>query len=66
MGREIYIDKTPIIAEEENAKSVINMLDVAYWPEGAALCLLYGPTRISKSSNKILPYSPVNIVGKIT
>jgi uncharacterized protein len=64
-GDEIYTDKTPIIAEEENAKSVVNMLDVAYWPEGNALCLFYGPTPISKSSNKILPYSPVNIVGKI-
>ena len=28
--------------------------------EGNALCLFYGPTPISKSSNKILP-----IVGKI-
>jgi uncharacterized protein len=30
-----------------------------------ALCLFYGPTPISKSPNEILPYSPVNIVGKI-
>jgi hypothetical protein len=64
-GDEIYTDKTPIIAEEENAKSAVNLLDVAYWPEGNALCLFYGPTPISKSSNEILPYSPVNIVGKI-
>jgi uncharacterized protein len=37
---------------------------VAFWPEGSALCLFYGPTPISKS-NKIEPYSPVNIVGRI-
>jgi uncharacterized protein len=37
-GDELYTDKTPIVAEEENAQSVVNELDVAYWPEGNALC----------------------------
>ena len=60
-----YTDKTSIVAIEENSKSEVNMLDVAYWPEGNALCLFYGPTPISKSQDKILPYSPVNVVGKI-
>ena len=64
-GDELYTDKTPIVAEEENAQSVVNQLDVAYWPEGNALCLFYGPTPISKSPEEILPYSPVNVVGKI-
>jgi uncharacterized protein len=63
-GKELYTDKTSITAHEENAKSEVNLLDVAYWPEGNALCLFYGPTPISKS-NKIEPYSPVNIVGHI-
>ena len=64
-GDELYTDKTPIVAEEENAQSIVNLLDVAYWPEGNAICLFYGPTPMSKSPNEILPYSPVNIVGKI-
>ena len=64
-GDELYTDKTPIVAEEENAQSVVKPLDVAYWPEGNALCLFYGSTTISKSPDEILPYSPVNIVGKI-
>lgn len=64
-GDELYTDKTPIVAEEENAQSVVRPLDVAYWPEGNALCLFYGSTPISKSPDEILPYSPVNIVGKI-
>jgi hypothetical protein len=63
-GKELYTDKTSITAHEENAKSEVNLLDVAYWPEGNALCLFYGPTPISKS-DKIEPYSPVNIVGHI-
>lgn len=64
-GDELYTDKTPIIAEEEqNAKTEVGLLDVAYWPEGNAICLFYGPTPISKDG-KILAYSPVNIVGRI-
>ena len=63
-GKELYTDKTLIRAQEENAKSEVNILDVAFWPEGSALCLFYGPTPISKA-DKIEPYSPVNIVGHI-
>jgi uncharacterized protein len=63
-GKELYTDKTSLTAQEENAKSEVNLLDVAFWPEGSALCLFYGPTPISKS-DKIEPYSPVNIVGRI-
>jgi uncharacterized protein len=65
-GDELYTDKTPISVEEENPQSVVYLLDVAYWPEGNAICLFLGPTPISKEPNKILPYSPVNIVGRIT
>jgi hypothetical protein len=64
-GDELYTDKTSIVTEEENAQSVVRPLDVAYWPEGNALCLFYGSTPITKSPDKILPYSPVNIVGRI-
>jgi hypothetical protein len=64
-GDELYTDKTPIVAGKENAQSVVKPLDVAYWPEGNALCLFYGSTPITKSPDKILPYSPVNIVGRI-
>jgi hypothetical protein len=64
-GDELYTDPTEIVVnEEENARTEVNELDVAYWPEGKALCLFFGPTPISKDG-KILAYSPVNIVGKI-
>lgn len=63
-GQELYTDRTSIIAQEENAKSEVTVLDVAFWPEGNALCLFYGPTPISKDG-KIVPYSPVNVVGRI-
>jgi hypothetical protein len=63
-GKELYTDKTSIRAQKENAKLEVNLLDVAFWPEGGALCLFYGPTPISKP-DKIEPYSPVNVVGHI-
>jgi hypothetical protein len=64
-GDELYTDSTPISAEEENSQSVVHLSDVAYWPEGHAICLFLGPTPITKESDKILPYSPVNIIGRI-
>ena len=64
-GEELYTDRTKVAAEQEdNAKTEVNKLDVAYWPEGNALCLFYGPTPISENG-KILAYSPVSIIGKI-
>ena len=63
-GKELYTDKIPVTLHEENAKSELNLLDVAFWPEGSTLCLFYDPTPISKS-NKIEPYYPVNLVGRI-
>jgi uncharacterized protein len=64
-GEELYTDRTTIAVEQEdNAKTEVNELDVAYWPEGNALCLFYGPTPISEN-REILAYSPVNIIGKI-
>jgi hypothetical protein len=63
-GDELYTENTKIAVEPENAKIKVNLFDVAYWPEGKALCLFFGPTPISKAG-EILAYSPVNIIGKI-
>ena len=64
-GDELYTDRTMVsVGPEDNAKTEVNKLDVAYWPEGKALCLFFGPTPISKDE-RILAYSPVNILGRI-
>ena len=63
-GEEIYTNESPIDEIEENAKSFVQVNDVAYWPTGKAICLFFGPTPISQA-NKIVPASPVNIIGKI-
>jgi len=64
-GEEIYTDESPITQPEENAKDLVNLNDVAYWPSGKAICLFFGPTPIGKKG-EIKPYSPVNVIGKIT
>jgi uncharacterized protein len=63
-GDELYTDRTTVALEEEKTKTEVNELDVAYWPEGNALYLFYGPTPISKDG-RILACSPVNIEGRI-
>ena len=63
-GKEIYFE-VPFRVGLEKAKDIVNYGDVAYWPEGPALCLFFGPTLSSPNPNVIKPYSPVNVVGKI-
>lgn len=63
-GDEIYTSESPITQPEENAQSLVELNDVAYWPAGKAICLFYGHTPIG-NPGEITPASPVNILGKI-
>lgn len=62
-GDEIYF-RIPVDAEEEDAREVVDMGAVGYWPPGAALCLFFGPTPISRG-DEIRPASAVNVLGRI-
>ncbi len=62
-GDEIYF-RVPVEAEEDDAREVVEMGDVAFWPPGNALCLFFGPTPASRG-DEIRPASPVNVVGRI-
>jgi len=62
-GDEIYFG-IPVHAAEENAKEVVELGDIAYWPPGNAFCIFFGLTPASRGS-EIRPASPVNVVGKI-
>jgi hypothetical protein len=53
---EVYFE-TPIKMGEEKAKPTIETGTIAFWPMGSAICIFYGKSQ---------PYSPVNIIGKIT
>lgn len=61
-GDEIYFD-TGITAPIVNATTDVNIGDIAYWPDGKALCIFFGPTPVS-SDGKPVPASDVVVIGK--
>jgi hypothetical protein len=63
-GEEIYF-KIPVSLKPENAILDVEVGDIAYWPEGECLCIFFGRTPVSTSSEP-KPASQVNIVGRIT
>lgn len=54
--QEVYFE-IPVKMGEEKAKPTVENGTVAFWPMGSALCVFYGESQ---------PYSPVNILGKVT
>ena len=63
-GDEIYFTIPVSHDVEEGACEVVEKGDLAYWPQGPAFCIFFGPTPISKG-NEIRPASAVNVFGKI-
>ena len=62
-GDEVYF-AIPVDAHEDDARAVVNVGDLAYWPPGSAFCIFFGPTPASRGS-EIRPASPVNVVGRV-
>jgi uncharacterized protein len=62
-GDEIYFGIPPR-ADEDDARAVVQLGDLGYWPPGAAFCIFFGPTPASRG-NEIRPASPVNVVGRV-
>lgn len=63
-GEEIYFE-IPVRCSPKNATMDVDIGDIAYWPEGACLCIFFGRTPTS-TGPKPRPASEVNIVGKIS
>jgi hypothetical protein len=53
---EVYFE-IPVKMGEEKAKGTVEQGTLAFWPMGSAVCIFYGSSQ---------PYSPVNILGKVT
>ena len=53
---EVYFE-TPVKMGEEKAKPEVENGTIAFWPMGSAICIFHGESQ---------PYSPVNILGKIS
>lgn len=63
-GDEIYFE-APFHSEiEEDARQDMELGDVAYWPDGDAIAIFFGPTPVSHG-DKPRAYSPCNIIGKV-
>ncbi|WP_371616805.1 cyclophilin-like fold protein [Streptomyces sp. NBC_00454] len=61
-GEEVYFDTGVSVALEHDAQQVVAPGTVAFWTEGDALALPYGPTPISRGGESRLA-SPCNVLG---
>ncbi len=64
-GDEIYISIPVQVDLDADAQEVVEIGDMGYWPSGAALCIFFGPTPVSRPG-EIRPASAVNVFGKVT
>jgi hypothetical protein len=62
-GDEIYFG-IPVKAKPEDARAVVSLGDLGYWPPGSAFCIFFGPTPASRG-DEIRPASPVNVLGRV-
>jgi len=62
-GDEVYFD-IPVDTGLENGQDLVELGDIAYWPQGKALCIFFGRTPIGEG-DEIRPISPVTVVGRV-
>ena len=62
-GDEIYFD-VPLNTEIEGGREVVDIGDVAFWPDGPSLCVFFGRTPVSRG-NEIRAASPVTVLGRV-
>ena len=63
-GDEIYFVIPLKLDMEKDATEIVEIGDIAYWPEGCCFCIFFGKTPDS-TKTEIKAVSKVNIFGKI-
>ncbi|MEU3841561.1 cyclophilin-like fold protein [Streptomyces sp. NPDC028635] len=63
-GEEVYFDTGVSVSRETTAQQVVEPGTVAFWTDGDALALPYGPTPISRGDECRLA-SPCNVMGRL-
>jgi hypothetical protein len=63
-GDEIYFEIPVTAAQEPDAREVVEVGELGFWPVGNAFCIFFGPTPVS-TDERPRAYSPVNIIGRV-
>lgn len=63
-GDEIYFSIPLVLGRAPDARDVVHLGELGYWPDGNALCIFFGKTPVSVG-DEIRAASPVNIFGVV-
>ena len=63
-GDEVYFEIPVGLSQAPDARDVLEVGELGYWPVGRAFCIFWGPTPASKG-DEIRAYSPVNVFGRL-
>jgi hypothetical protein len=63
-GDEIYFEIPVDMPQELDAREILVVGELGYWPVGKSFCIFFGPTPVS-TDQRPRAFSPVNILGEI-
>jgi hypothetical protein len=63
-GDEIYFSIPVRATPEKDAREIVAVGELGYWPPGTAFCIFFGPTPAS-TDHRPRAASAVNVIGKV-
>jgi hypothetical protein len=63
-GDEIYFSIPVKASQEKDAREIMAVGELGYWPPGSAFCIFFGPTPAS-TDNRPRAASAVNVIGRV-